>query len=238
VPDHKDIYQSEADQYEYLVASEDYRGNLLPALQRIFPLAGQDVVELGAGTGRLTCLLAPLVKSIRAYDISQPMLDVAINKLAGLGLAGKARWQVETADHRQLPAATQSADLVISGWSICYLVDWNRGGWINQVEKALDEMRRVLRPNGMIILIETLGTGFKTPHPPDHLVDYYHFLTDQGFLMTWLRTDYRFLSEAEARRMAGFFFGAGLAEKVRGRTIAECTGLWWQSLTAPPLSPA
>jgi len=236
MPDHKDIYRSEADQYEYLVACEDFQGNLLPTLQRILPLAGKEIVELGAGTGRLTCLLAPLAKSIRAYDISQPMLDVAVLKLKDLGLSN---WQVEMADHRQLPAASQSADLAISGWSICYLVDWNRSSWVSQVEQALGEMRRALRSNGTIILIETLGTGFETPHPPEHLLEYYQFLANQGFQSTWLRTDYRFPSEEEARRMAGFFFGSELAEKVHGPTIPECTGLWWrQGSTALPLSPA
>jgi hypothetical protein len=100
-------------------------------------------------------------------------------------------------------------------------------------------MRRVLRPEGTIILIETLGSGFETPHPPDHLVEYYQFLANQGFLSTWLRTDYRFPSEEEARCMVGFFFGLEQAEKVHGPTITECTGLWWrQDPTALPLSPA
>ena len=157
-----------------------------------------------------------------------------MRKLENLGLTN---WHVETADHRQLPAAGQSADLAISGWSICYLVDWNRGNWISQVEKALGEMRRVLRSTGTIMLIETLGTGFETPHPPEHLLEYYQFLAGQGFQSTWLRTDYRFPSEEEARRMAGFFFGSELAEKVYGATIPECTGLWWQGATALPLSP-
>jgi ubiquinone/menaquinone biosynthesis C-methylase UbiE len=230
MPDHKSIYQSEADQYEYLVACEDYQGNLLPAIQKTFPLAGKDVVELGIGTGRLTCLLAPLVRSMRAYDVSQPMLDVAMRKLKDLDLSN---WQAETADHRQLPAAGQSADLAISGWSICYLVDWNRRGWVSQVEQALGEMRRVLRPGGTIIIIETLGTGFETPHPPEHLLEYYQYLAGQGFQSTWLRTDYRFPSREEARRMAGFFFGSELAEQVTGSTIPECTWLWWHSSESP-----
>ena len=62
--DLKEIYASRAQDYERLVAREDFAGNILKALQEIRALSGLDVVELGAGTGRLTCLLAPLVRSI------------------------------------------------------------------------------------------------------------------------------------------------------------------------------
>ena len=54
MPDYQAIYQNQAAQYELMVSREDYQGNLLPALNAIRPLAGLDVVELGAGTGRLT----------------------------------------------------------------------------------------------------------------------------------------------------------------------------------------
>ena len=54
-PDHPEIYRSQAEQYEALVSREDYRGNLLPAIQAVLPLEGMDVVELGAGTSRLIC---------------------------------------------------------------------------------------------------------------------------------------------------------------------------------------
>jgi ubiquinone/menaquinone biosynthesis C-methylase UbiE len=88
-PDHPEICRSQAEQYEALVSREDYQGNILRAIQQILPLAGLSVVELGAGTGRLTCLLAPLVQSIQAFDISPHMLDVANAKL---GVSGLHNW--------------------------------------------------------------------------------------------------------------------------------------------------
>ena len=74
--DLKEIYASRAPEYERLVAREDFAGNILKALQEIRVLAELDVVELGAGTGRLTCMLAPFVRSIRAFDASDHMLGV------------------------------------------------------------------------------------------------------------------------------------------------------------------
>ena len=106
MPDHEKIYNEHADQYELLVSREDYQRNILRALDKIRPLYGLDVVELGAGTGRLTCMLAPVVKSIRAFDASQHMLDVAIAKL---GQSGLQNWRVKVADHRNLPVADRVA---------------------------------------------------------------------------------------------------------------------------------
>ncbi len=60
------IYQSEGDRYEALVSREDYKGNIPRAIDEIIKVDGLDILDLGAGTGRLTLLLAPRVKSIRA----------------------------------------------------------------------------------------------------------------------------------------------------------------------------
>lgn len=226
-PDHPEIYRSQAEQYEALVSREDYQGNILRAIQAILPVDGIDVVELGAGTGRLTCLLAPLVQSIRAFDISPHMLEVAREQLKK---CGRNNWSTAVADHRRVDAADNSADLVISGWSVCYVVVDNPETWRAELGKVLAEMRRILRPGGMILLLETLGTGFEQPTPPAHLLEYYAWLEEQGFQRSWIRTDYRFESRQKAEELARFFFGEEMVAKVQpdaaGATLAECTGLW------------
>ena len=141
-PDHPEIYRSQAEQYEALVSREDYQGNILHSIQSILPLEGIDVVELGAGTGRLTCLLAPLVKSIQAFDISEHMLDVASVKLAASGLHN---WCTKVSDHRQIPLPDGVADLVISGWSVCYIVVDNPETWWAELSKVMRELRRLLQ---------------------------------------------------------------------------------------------
>jgi len=223
--DHRDVYNQYADNYERLVVREDYQHHIIPALQKIAPLTGKDIIETGAGTGRLTCMLAPLANSIRAYDISEHMLSVAASKMKNNGWMN---WETGITDHRSLPAPDASADICISGWSVCYLVDWSNGDWQSDVEKALAEMQRVLKPGGVIILLETQGTGFETPHPPDHLKEYYHFLEDHGFSSTWIRTDYDFDSLQEAKELTQFFFGDELASQLTGRVLPECTGIWWR----------
>lgn len=225
MPDHKQIYKQKADAYERLVSREDYHGNLLRSIRKVIPLEGIDVVETGAGTGRLTCLLAPFVRSITAYDISPAMLKIARSKLKQ---TGRRNWKTGVADHRLLPAGDASADLVISGWSICYLVDWNQGNWQEEVCKGLAEMERICKPGGSVVIIETQGTGFETPHPPDHLSSYFNFLGNQGYQFTWLRTDYQFETPEEAHELTAFFFGEELAAQFSSTLLPECTGLWWK----------
>ena len=229
MPDHPEIYRSQAENYEALVSREDYHGNLLPAIEKIIPLQNLDVVELGAGTGRLTCQLAPKVRSIRAFDISQHMLDSAITKLKSSGLSN---WQAQTADHRALPVNDQCADVVISGWSVCYIVVDHPQNWKAELDKVLSEIKRVLRPGGKTILIETLGTGFTQPTPPAHLVEYYAWLIENGFQNTWIRTDYRFENPEIANKLTEFFFGKDMLQKIHadanGITLPECTGIWWK----------
>ncbi|MBL8117070.1 MAG: class I SAM-dependent methyltransferase [Anaerolineae bacterium] len=225
------IYSHHADQYDALVAREDYEGNILKTLQRIRPLDGVDVVEFGAGTGRLTMLLAPHVGSMRVYDGSAHMLAVATDKLKRSGLN---HWETTVADNRSLPAADASADLAIEGWSFGHFGGWYPDSWREEAGKALAEMRRVLRPGGTAILIETMGTGYETPQPPTPgLTALYAWLeTEHGFSSTSIRTDYRFESLEEAEKLSRFFFGDALADEVVRRNwviLPECTGFWWKT---------
>ena len=224
----KNIYNHHADQYEPLVSREDYQGNILKSLNQIQPLAGLDVVELGAGTGRLTCMLAPIVKTLTAFDASQHMLDIATAKLQQMELTN---WKIAVADNCNLPLDDHIADLSIAGWSLGHTLGWFPDIWQQKIDQALAEMRRVLRVGGTAIILETLGTGFKTPTPPEPLTPYYDYLAELGFSYTWIRTDYRFESLAEAENLARFFFGDELADKVAAENwiiLPECTGIWWR----------
>ena len=108
-------------------------------------------------------MMAPLAKSLLVSDISRPMLDLATAKLEQTGLQN---WTVVVADHRALPVANQVADISIAGWSLGYCTTWHAKSWHNEIGKALVEMKRVLRPGGTVIILETLGTGSEKPCPP------------------------------------------------------------------------
>ena len=222
------IYQSEGDRYEALISREDHQGNIGRAIDELINVDGLDVLDLGAGTGRLTLLLAPRARSIRAFDVSAEMLRVCRERLIASGLSN---WQLQVADHRQLPVEDHSADLVVSGWSVSYLAVWNQANGGSELDRWLTEMKRVLRKDGMLILLESLGTGNEQPIRLGHVESTYQWLDAHGFEKKWIRTDYQFASVEEAADLAGFFFGAEMAERIRANErviLPECTGVWWK----------
>ena len=229
MPDHKQVYNREAQNYQRLVAREDYHDNLLRSIQDIINPNNLDVVDLGAGTGRLACLLAPFARSVYAFDLSPHMLSIASSRLIKKDLN---RWLVAASDHRRVPLNASSADLVVSGWSFCYLVVWEEKNWKTALEAGLQEINRLLREKGTIVIIESLGTGIKRPEPSEKLKEYFQYLEARGFHRTWLRTDYEFQDMEEARELVQFFFGEEMLEKINDEprpVLPECTGIWWTS---------
>ena len=230
--DFKTIYATKAEAYEAMIAPEDYMGNLLPALERIRPFTHQQIVEFGAGTGRLTCMLAPLVDFIHASDGSAHMLTVAERKLRE---GGWQNWQLHHADNANLPLPSHSADIAIEGWSFAHACGWFPDSWRHEVGQMIAEMQRILKPGGTFILLETLGTGFTEPTPPTpQLAALYDWWTATYQLHhAWIRTDYQFQSPEEAAYLTRFFFGDELADLILAEQLTilpECTGIWWQTV--------
>jgi len=79
------------------------------------------------------------------------------------------------------------------------MVVWREQTWRDELDKAMAEIKRVLRPGGTIVILKTLGTGYETPHPSDELKAYFTYLEEAGFAFTWIRTDHQFQSLSEAK---------------------------------------
>lgn len=217
------IYRERAEDYDRLVAAEDAGGNLLPAIERVAPRLDR-VLEVGAGTGRITRLLAGRGAEVLAIDRAPAMLRVARRHLPRAALV--------VADAAALPVRDGWASAAIAGWVLGHQRAWNPDGWRSSIARCLDEMARALAPGGVVVVIETLGTGCETPQPSPELAELHAWLErERGFARLELRTDYLFRSPDEAAALCAFFFGDRLASRVRQARLArvpECTGLWWR----------
>lgn len=221
------VYEHGARAYDALVSAEDSDGNLMRALAGLMPLRGARVLEVGAGTGRITRQLVAAGAQVTGFDRAPAMLEVARRRVAEVAASG---WTLACADARDLPAETAAFDAAIAGWVFGHFRSWMADNWQETVGLALSEMERCVVPGAPLIVIETLGTGSNEPAPPNEaLAEYYAWLEAGGFARSAIRTDYDFADVATAVEVTGAFFGADFAERVRreGWTrIPECTGIW------------
>jgi ubiquinone/menaquinone biosynthesis C-methylase UbiE len=225
------IYQHRAQEYQHMIDVEDVDGNLLPGLERIIPLKGKRIIDLGTGTGRLPLLLKNMGVRLVGLDLNRPML--LEQKLQRGGIQGT--WTLVRGDMRNLPFQDKWADVVMAGWAIGHLTGWYAADWQEQISLILQEMQRVAAPGGALIILETLTTGSLTPAPPSQgLADYYAWLEREwGFSREIISTDYQFASVKEAAESTEFFFGFEMAETIRREgwaRLPEWTGIWGKRL--------
>jgi SAM-dependent methyltransferase len=127
------------------------------ALDWLVPEGASDVLELGAGTGILTRLLAERVAHVTAVEPDDRMRAVLA--------ATEVSVEVVAGDAEKIPAAASSVDVVIaqSAWH-----------WVDE-ERAVPEVARVLRPGGRLSLV---WTG------PDRSVDWMRSLWAGGIIFS------------------------------------------------------
>jgi ubiquinone/menaquinone biosynthesis C-methylase UbiE len=127
--DYDNYYQSEAgkaiDQIEKNIFS-----TLLTGLPRI------NLLEAGCGTGHWTRFFSSAGFHVTAIDVSEAMLQIAISKNIENVIFQKA-------DATRLPFADNSYSTIASVTMLEFIED---------VNKVLDEFRRVLKPGGTLLL--------------------------------------------------------------------------------------
>jgi SAM-dependent methyltransferase len=107
------------------------------------------VLDLGCGAGHASFAVAPVAASVTAFDLSPEMLTVVANAARERGLDNLSTQQGNVAS---LPFADAAFCMVITRFSAHH--------WLN-VPAALREVRRVLKPNGVFVIIDI--TAPETP---------------------------------------------------------------------------
>jgi ubiquinone/menaquinone biosynthesis C-methylase UbiE len=237
MPSFQEIYAHHADRYEELIAHEDRARSLDAALDRVLGGRPEIVVELGCGTGRVTRLLSPRAERVRAYDGYAHMVEHA---RAHLSLPNVS---YGVADNGALPEADGAADVVVAGWTIGHVTGFFPEAWEEHARRAVNEMRRIARPAGRIVILETMGTCVESAGPPNERLArlYAMFEGEFGLSREVIETSYELATVEEAARVLGFFFGEPMAEKVRARgsaIVPEWTGVWSGAIAEGPATRA
>lgn len=130
----------------------------------------EHVLDLGCGGGHVSYHIAPVAKTVIAYDITPAMIDV-VKQEADARQLSNITTQVGMAE--QLPFADKQFNAIITRYSAHH--------WQN-VLQAMFEMHRVLADYGKVIIVDILGHSnpvinnflqtIETIRDPSHVKDY------------------------------------------------------------------
>lgn len=231
-PPEYDYYQriysgQQLDYYDALIRCHDAEGNLLKTLREIVSMEGKTLLDLGAGTGRISRLAASHARQVVGTDLNLPILRMAQKYQRTI-----SRWQLALADIAHLPLKSGGADICVVGWVLGDFTRWF-ADWGLLIEETLAEMQRVTAHGGALIIIESMGVGTDKPNPPNQpLAEYYAFLEEQcRFSREVIRTDYLFPNVALAVNLINFYYGEVLAQQVQeahSSRITDWTGIWYR----------
>ena len=150
------------------------------AVRRICQTRPQHVLDIACGTGDFSIALAQAgVSQITGIDISEGMLEVGREKVRKLGL--DIRMQIDDCEKLSFPADEFDAVSVAFGVRN-----------FEHMQTCLGEMYRVLRPEGMLCILE-----LSVPQNPVLLWAYklyfLHILPAIGGMLSGNRNAYRYL---------------------------------------------
>lgn len=110
--------------------------------RRLVPQARGRVLEIGVGSGRNLPFYGAAATEVIGLDASAPLLEMA---RGALPTSARPAIELIEASAESIPFDDHRFDTVVVTWTLCSIPD---------VERALDEMRRVLAPGGRLLFVE------------------------------------------------------------------------------------
>ena len=145
------------------------------------------ILDIATGTGDLALLMAETnATKIIGLDISAGMLAVGVKKIADKNLSGKIEMML--ADSENMPFAENTFDAITVAFGIRNF---------ENLEKGLQEILRVLKPDGIFVVLET-SNPTKTPFKQGYVFYTRYILPTIGKLFSKDNAAYGYLSESAA----------------------------------------
>lgn len=121
-----------------------FKDDIRPWIQSLVDFSDKTVVDLGAGSGFISLAIAPLAKQVIAIDQSEKML-------AEIEMAARHQHltSIQTLQSRleKIPLKEASVDVVIMSMALHHIED---------PMQLIEEMHRILKPDGMVILSDVM----------------------------------------------------------------------------------
>ena len=143
------------------------------------------VLDIATGTGDLAILMTNTnAEKIIGLDISAGMLEVGRNKIKAKNLSDKI--EMILADSENMPFEDNTFDAITVAFGVRNF---------ENLEKGLAEILRVLKPNGIFVILET-SVPDKTPYKQGYTFYSKNILPLIGKLFSKDNSAYQYLSES------------------------------------------
>ncbi|MEN9626670.1 MAG: hypothetical protein RL557_998 [archaeon] len=209
-----EIYKVGSKVYDSFSSAEDYPEKISKFLSN--KVKDKIVLDFGCGTGKFIQSIAPLSKLFIAMDVADNQLKFAKEKIKE---SNKVKFIKNTPN--KIPLESNSVDVIFSAWVI--------GGIHNlKIRKSLlEEMKRVLKKDGKIYLIENDVEGdYKKIVEENHgnqkteqklkWLEEHHFRKIESF-----QTYFQFETLNKAREIFEKIFGEDIASKIKNKKISH-----------------
>lgn len=157
-------------------------------IKKVCDTQPKSVLDIATGTGDLAIEFAKQLPDVKVtgLDLSEGMLEVARKKVEGTELANKIKFI--KGDSERLPFSDNSFDAITVSFGIRNF---------ENLEKGLSEIHRVLRPNGIFVILET-SVPTKFPFKQGYTIHAKYLLPLIGRLFSKDKSAYKYLSESAA----------------------------------------
>lgn len=204
-------YYEENNIYEIFSIAEDYPNKIF---EHLYPnIKNKIVLDLGCGTGKFMQKFYKHTTKYYGLDQSENQLEIAKSKVNGDNV------EFICCSAEKIPLPDNSIDIIISTWVLGTILEDDRR------IKAIEEMKRVVKKDGSIYLVENdIGGEFEAIRDryPDvtETKEYNDWLENYGFVCnSKFETFFEFENINQAKRVFSDIFGTEVGNKIKNNTI-------------------
>lgn len=203
-------YYDDNDFYEIFSIAEDGENKVSNYLKSISK--DKIVLDAGCGTGKFLNILETSSKEYIGIDLSDKQLSKAKLK------SKKDNTKFICSNLSNINLESNKIDLIVSSWVLGTITD------INERTSALNELKRILKDNGTIILVENAeNSEFETIRGRDkdtRTKDYNDWILSNGFILEeTINTYFNFKSLEDAIKCFNVIYGNKVSSKIKDSKI-------------------
>lgn len=206
-------YYEENDIYEIFSIAEDYPNKIYECL--LPQIKNKIVLDLGCGTGKFMQKFYDKATKYYGLDLSDQQLNIAKRKVDSNSV------EFICCSAENIPLQDNSVDIIIATWVLGTILELDRRN------KVLAEMRRVLKDNGSIYLVENDTGGefekIRNRYPNIQITkEYNDWIEGNGFsCYNKFETYFKFNDKDQAKNVFSNIWGNEIGDKVNKEIIKQ-----------------